>query len=227
MVHETTKLKIDIQHAVANGIMKYSTPYETLMFADETFKNLESFRYYKYLKIYVKDNKMYFDIELDEDEINQLSKNDLKQIKNISDKIRYFEMAEQINQHLKTPEQKEIELQNTKNFIATVLEEEEKKEEDFVPARKNNIQRIKCIKFILEKMFNIPAEIEEQDLFLSISMVFKELTLNQDMLYLIILLSFYTDTVIIHPYYEDSEDFENDNVIGIRLFFGIYKGGEF
>lgn len=230
MVHETTKLKTDIQHAIANGITKYSTPYETLMFSDESFKNLESLRYFKKLRIYVKDNKMNFDVELDEDEIEQLSESDLKQIKNISERIRYLEMVEQINEHLKSDEQKEIELQNTQNYIANILEkdnENESETDEFIPARKNNIERMKCIKFVLDNMFDISAEIEEQDLFLSISMVYKELTLNQNMLYLLLLIGCYTDAFIIHPYYEDSEDLENENVIGIRLFFGIYKGGEF
>ena len=228
MVHETTKLKTDIQHAIANGITKYSTAYETLMFADESFKNLESLRYFKNLRIYVKDNKMNFDVELDEDEINGLSESEIKQIKCISQQIRYEEMVQQINEHLKTDKQKEIEKQNTENYIANILPDEENEyEEEFVPAKKNNIERIKCVKFILDNILNISTKIEEQDLFMSITLTYKELTLNQDMLYLILLASLYLDAVIIQPLYEDMEDLTNENIVGIRLFFGIYKGGEF
>lgn len=228
MVHETTKLKTDIQHAIANGITKYSTVYETLMFADESFKNLESLRYFKNLRIYVKDNKMNFDVELDEDEINGLSESEIKQIKCISQQIRYEEMVQQINEHLKTDEQKEIEKQNTENYIANILpDEEDEYEEEFVPAKKNNIERIKCVKFILDNILNISTKIEEQDLFMSITLTYKELTLNQDILYLILLASLYLDAVIIQPLYEDMEDLTNENVVGIRLFFGIYKGGGF
>lgn len=228
MVHETTKLKTDIQHAIANGITKYSTAYETLMFADESFKNLESLRYFKNLRIYVKDNKMNFDVELDEDEINGLSESEIKQIKCISQQIRYEEMVQQINEHLKTDEQKEIEKQNTENYIANILpDEEDEYEEEFVPAKKNNIERIKCVKFILDNILNISTKIEEQDLFMSITLTYKELTLNQDILYLILLASLYLDAVIIQPLYEDMEDLTNENVVGIRLFFGIYKGGGF
>lgn len=228
MIHETEKLKTDIQHAIANEITEYSTIYDTLLFADESFKNLESLRYFKKLRIYIKDNKMNFDIQLDDDEVKELSESDLKQIKNISEKVRYVEMVEQINEHLKSDEQKQIELQNAQNYIANALEKEEEDEiEEFIPARKNNIERIKCVKFILDKTFNISTEIEEQDMFMSISLIFKEITLNQDIMYLLILLSCYIDTFIIHPYYEDNENLENENVVGIRLFFGIYKGGEF
>lgn len=230
MTNETLKLKIDLQHAIANNISEYSTSYNTLIFENEYKNNLEAFTYFKYLKIYIKDNKMYFDIELDEDEINELDKEDLQKIKNISNKVRYVEICEQISEHLKTDEQKEIERSNAENYLATVLEEADEDDEDdeeFVPAKKNNIERIKNVQFILDNLLNEQTIIEEQDLFFSINLVYKELRLNQDMLYTILLLSYFTDIIIIHPYYEDNEDLENENMIGVRLFFGIYKGSDF
>lgn len=227
MTNETLKLKIDLQHAIANNISEYSTSYNTLIFENEDKNNLESFTYFKYLKIYIKDNKMYFDVQLDEDEINELNKEDLQKIKNISDKVRYVEMCEQISEHLKTEEQKEIERSNAENYLATILEEADEDDEEFVPAKKNNIERIKNVQFILDNLLNEQTIIEEQDLFFSINLVYKELKLNQDMLYTILLLSYFTDIIIIHPYYEDNEDLENENMIGVRLFFGIYKGSDF
>ncbi len=230
MTNETLKLKIDLQHAIANNISEYFTSYNTLIFENEYKKNLEVFTYFKYLRIYIKDNKMYFDIELDEDEINELDKEDLQKIKNISNKVRYVEICEQISEHLKTDEQKEIERSNAENYLATVLEEADEDDEDdeeFVPAKKNNIERIKNVQFILDNLLNEQTIIEEQDLFFSINLIYKELRLNQDMLYTILLLSYFTDIIIIHPYYEDNEDLENENMIGVRLFFGIYKGSDF
>lgn len=227
MTNETLKLKIDLQYAIANNISEYSTSYNTLIFENEDKNNLESFTYFKYLKIYIKDNKMYFDVQLDEDEINELNKEDLQKIKNISDKVRYVEMCEQISEHLKTEEQKEIERSNAENYLATILEEADEDDEEFVPAKKNNIERIKNVQFVLNNLLDIQATIEEQDLFFSINLVYKELKLNQDMLYTILLLSYFTDIIIIHPYYEDNEDLENENMIGVRLFFGIYKGSDF
>lgn len=227
MTNETLKLKIDLQHAIANNISEYSTSYNTLIFENEDKNNLESFTYFKYLKIYIKDNKMYFDVQLDEDEINELNKENLQKIKNISDKVRYVEMCEQISEHLKTEEQKEIERSNAENYLATILEEADEDDEEFVPAKKNNIERIKNVQFVLNNLLDIQATIEEQDLFFSINLVYKELKLNQDMLYTILLLSYFTDIIIIHPYYEDNEDLENENMIGVRLFFGIYKGSDF
>ena len=227
MIDETAKLKTDIQHAIANEITEYSTAYGTLIFDENTFPNIESLRYFESLKIYVKDNKMNFDIKLDKDEINGLTESDIKQIKSISNRIRCLEMAEQINNHLKSDEQKGIENQNAQDYIANMLEDEEEDKTEFIPVRKNNIEKMRAIKLILNNIFNLSVEIEEQDLFLSISTVFKELTLNQEMLYILILISLYTDIIVIHPYYEDNEDLENENIIGVRLFLGIYKGGGF
>ena len=65
MIDETAKLKTDIQHAIANEITEYSTAYDTLLFEDNTFQNLESLSYFEYLKIYSENNKMKFDIKLD------------------------------------------------------------------------------------------------------------------------------------------------------------------
>lgn len=226
---ETLRMKVDIQHCIANNVTEFSTNYGMLLFEGEYKQNIFCLSYYNLLKISVKNNKLLFDIKLDKDKIKELSQEELQEVKKASDKIRYIDMIGQMQEQNKTEEQKEIEKENISNFLNHIIEKAERKQEEqtYRKALKDDYNKMNIIKSILDNAFNINCNIEEKEEYISISLNCKELTLNQEMLYKLILISYFTDIFTICPLYKENEDIDNEEVIGVRLFFGIQlKEGE-
>lgn len=220
---ETLRMKVDIQHCIANNVTEFSTNYRILLFEGQYKQNIYCLAYYNLLKLCVKDNKLLFEISLDKDKIKELSQEELSEVKKASDKIRYIDMMEQIEEQNKTEEQKEIEKENMSSFLNHIIEKAEMKQEQqtYRKASKDDYNKIKIIKNILDNTFNINCNIEETEEYISISLNCKELTLNQDMLYKLILISYFTDIFVICPLYKENDDIDDEEVIGVRLFFGI------
>ena len=226
---ETLRMKVDIQHCIANNVIEFSTNYGMLLFEGEYKQNIFCLAYYNLLKISVKNNKLLFDITLDKDKIRELSQEEIKEIKKASNKIRYIDMIEQMQEQNKTEEQKEIEKENMSNFLNHIIETAERKQEEqtYRKALKDDYNKMNIIKNILDNMLNINCKIEESEENISISINCEELILNQEMLYKLILISYFTDIFVICPLYKENEDIDDEEVIAVRLFFGIQlKEGE-
>ena len=77
-------LKQDLQQAIANNVKHFKGNYQSLIFDDENKIHLKSLFFIENLKVKVHDNKLLYDIEMNESAIKLLAMSDIKQMQKTS-----------------------------------------------------------------------------------------------------------------------------------------------
>lgn len=220
---ETLRMKLDIQHCIANNIDEFSTNYSMLIFEGFYKENIQCLCYYKRLDISVEDNKLLYHMLIDTEKVSELSKEEIKQVKLASEKARYIEMMEQMHESSKSETQKEVEKDAASIVLSNLLDqvEEVQKNKIYAKPKKDYYNKMEVVKSILDNIFNISCNIEVSEYSISISINCKEIHLNEKMLYTLVLLMPFLDIFTICPYYRDNDDLDDDEIQGVRLYFGI------
>ena len=198
-------LKQDIQQAIANNVKEFQNSYKSLIFNEESKRHLKSLHFIEELKIVVDNNRLLYNIKINEEAIKSLTNEDMQKIQQIDFQSRVRNMFfEQLA---------ECKLLNFKNIFQT----EQK------PPRKNKKlhegQRIqiKIIQQILKDKFNIEAKLKESKIYLSLEADLQKLALDRDMLEELEKIGEEVSVLAIVPQFSD----EYDDILGVRLFMGI------
>ena len=220
---ETLRMKLDIQHCIANNIDELSTNYSMLIFEGFYKENIQCLCYYKRLDISVEDNKLLYHMLKKTKKVSELSKEEIKQVKLASEKARYIEMMEQMHESSKSETQKEMEKDTASIVLSNLLDqvEEVQKNKIYAKPKKDYYNKMEVVKSILDNIFNMSCNIEVSEYSISISINCKEIHLNEKMLYTLVLLMPFLDIFTICPYYRDNDDLDDDEIQGVRLYFGI------
>ena len=211
------RMKIDIQQAIANGMKEYVANYNSLIFNEQTREFQGLFWFSKEIKISVKDNKMLFKIKLNEDRVSKLSEEDMKKIKENDIKSRTEDLiiqrfvVEQLGGDLEKLEEHTF----SEELIEQIFNNEEEKECRDI--EKLDKIKLKAIKDVFKNDYNLDFKINYGESFAYLDLCQDEITLNKKALNAILQTLEIIDTFIIAPQYNE----EDDNVEGIRLFFGI------
>lgn len=212
------RIKIDIQQAIANGIMEYSANYNSLIFSEE-FKEYQGLFYFaERIKINIQNNKLHFTIKLDKNKINKFSEEDLQRIKECDIQARAEDLLVQqfVVEHLGGDLEKLEEHCFSEDIVASILagaEDDEKYREI------ENLDKIKlkAVKDVFENDYNLKFEIYDGESFAYLELVQNEIILEKKALNSILQTLEILDIFIIAPQYNE----EDDTVEGVRLFFGI------
>lgn len=205
------RFKTDLQQALANNINKYETSYNSLVFEDEGWVYFKTFYFFKEFEIKVKNNKMFFQIELDKEKIKAIPKEDMKKIKEIDIKTRLQECLIQ---------QMVYETMNTKaqyEMMSSFLEKNEF-EENYDTREVNEIEekKMKEIKKILKNKLGLETRLKKGEAYFYLESNLKGFKFDNQKLNYLFNIANEIDIFSIVP------TFKNDNEIdGIRLFFGI------
>lgn len=202
------KLKRDLQQAIANNMMNYKANYNGLLFSDSRKEIGKCFEFMKELKIKVKDNKLIYNIELDEEVLSTLTQDTIA-------KIKKSDMQYKAENALLEK------MAETNIIIEQVYDLNEEKDEEKKyrePTEKEKLKMFMIHQLVLQS-FNVNLKLQQSETFLSLYGVFDELCLNKESLLNLNFLIDHLDVVAILPQYEDDE--ESEEVLGIRLFLGI------
>lgn len=195
------KLKQDLQEAIALNIKKYYGDYGAFLVDKNNKEYIGSLYFMKKIDITINDNKMLYEIELDEETTGELSKEEIEKIKMCDIKNK---MGKAIMQQI---------AQN--NTIFTIEENLEEKKKSNKNATSYDYNKIRITKQILKSHFKIDFNVNESENFLAIEANLDELHLNKKMINDLLVIAQYMDIVAIVPLFKEEE------TVGVRLFFAI------
>lgn len=198
------RLKIDLQQAVANNIKKFNANYNELFFEEDTKQYAQSFYFIDNMNVIVKDNKLNFEIEIDQSKVNLLSKEDMQKVKmcDINSRMNDLIIQKALEENIIVPYEEDIE-----------------EEENFIFRKPNELEKskMKFIKKILEKEFNLKPTLINETSYLCVVAQTKQLYLDRKMTSKLLKLVKEVDVLAILPQFDDY----SDDIKGVRLFFGI------
>lgn len=198
------KLKQDLQLAIANNVKRFKSDYKSLIFDNENREHIQTLYFIESLKVSVVDDKLLYDIKMNEDVLKKLSSADIKEIQKVSIRTRitnlFLEKMAQYNF---------LEIKIDKNKKQTAVK--------MAKLREGQIIKMKSIQQILKEKFNIEAEMKVSQVYLSLEANLPELNLNRDMLKELESMFNELDVLAIVPQFND----EYDNIQGVRFFMGI------
>ena len=84
----TTSLKCDIQQAIANNVKDFNANYRSLIFDNDNREHIKSLFFIENLNIKVQDNKLLYNVKINEEAVRLLSLSDIKQIQKTDIKSR-------------------------------------------------------------------------------------------------------------------------------------------
>lgn len=209
-------MKKDLQEALAEGVMKYSANYDSLIFNKENAYMIQSLFFMKNINISIVDNNFRFDIELDEQIKKLFTNNDIKAVqkRNMENKT--------VDSFLDEFEKNFKKIRN--NFI---IENALKEDEDIndIEISLKEKQIFNEIKFIFKLNANINLKEKYNGKYFSLSAHQKEVKLNKTILNLLVILiqENVIDILIISPYFMNQDGFEGENISGVTIYMGIDK----
>lgn len=198
------KLKQDLQLAIANNVKNFKSDYQSLIFDKENKEHIQTLYFIENLKVTVENNKLLYDIKMNEKVVNQLSSADIREIQRVSVKTRITNLfLEKMEQH---------------NLLEIkVGKKEEKTAVKMAKLHEGQLIKMKSIQQILKEKFNIETELKTSQVYLSLEADLPELNLNREMLQELKSMFKELDVLAIVPHFND----ENDNIQGVRFFMGI------
>lgn len=214
------RLKTDLQQAVANNILNFNTTYNNLIFEGDFRPYFKSFYFIENMNVSIEDNKMNFNIELNQEKVAEIPEEDMERIRQCDIMTRTQDLLYQkmiMENKISNDEITEIE------EIFELQEEELQEEENNKQYRKATyIERakMKTIQKSLLKKYNLKTELVERETFLSLEINTNELKINKKMIIELFEIFNEVDIMAILPYYED-EDIDDDTINGVRLFIAI------
>lgn len=193
------ELRKDMQIATVNKMKNFKANYSSLIFDKE---NISALGGMTNMKITVKDNKLLYEIEMNEKIYKMFSREDLEKIKNAYESIVIEEaVIGGVAQN------------NPRMFI---LNSSDKKHIEKID---NGV--IKAVKTVFEEE-GIETDLYEAERWLYLRTVQKEWNFNSRILKTIIVSTLlYLDNFMIVPQFTDNED--DDTIVGIALFFSMDK----
>lgn len=209
-------MKKDLQEALAEGVMKYSANYDSLIFNKENAYMIQSLFFMKNINISIVDNNFRFDIELDEQIKKLFTNNDIKAVqkRNMENKT--------VDSFLDEFEKNFKRIRN--NFVIENIFKEEENTDDIEISLKEK-QILNEIKLIFKLNANINLKEKYNGKYLSLSSHQKEIKLNKTILDLLVILiqENVIDILIISPYFMNQDGFEGENISGVTIYMGIDK----
>ena len=198
------KLKQDLQLAIANNVKNFKSDYQSLIFDKENKEHIQTLYFIENLKVTVENNKLLYDIKMNEKVVNQLSSADIREIQRVSVKTRITNLfLEKMEQHNLL----EIKIEKNKKQTAVKM----------VKLHEGQLIKMKSIQQILKEKFNIETELKISQVYLSLEANLPELNLSKEMLQELESMFKELDVLAIVPHFND----ENDNIQGVRFFMGI------
>lgn len=200
----TTSLKYDIQQAIANNVKEFKANYRSLIFDNDNREHIKNLFFIENLNIKVQDNKLLYNVKINEEAVRLLSLSDIKQIQKTDIKSRienlFIEKAVKFKL-LKTDF-------NKKEKITAVK-----------MAKLNEGKRItiKTIQQILKEKFNLETKLKESRVYLSLEAELQEFNFNREMLQELESMFGELDVFAIVPQFNDVYD----DIQGVRFFMGI------
>lgn len=200
----TTSLKCDIQQAIANNVKEFKANYRSLIFDNDNREHIKSLFFIENLNIKVQDNKLLYNVKINEEAVRLLLLSDIKQIQKTDIKSRienlFIEKAVKFKL-LKTDF-------NKKEKITAVK-----------MAKLNEGKRItiKTIQQILKEKFNLETKLKESRVYLSLEAELQEFNFNREMLQELENMFGELDVFAIVPQFNDVYD----DIQGVRFFMGI------
>lgn len=199
-----TRLKKDLQLAIANDIKEYTGDYRTLLF-DRTYKDyFQSFYFIKEMTVKTDGKKLIYHIKIDENAIKKLSLEDIKIIKKNVFETRVKDILIE----------KMVQIAPYRfdgNGVFPIEENPRRNEFSFQKAKIDTIQEI------LRKNFNIETEFKQNDSYLYLVATQKELYFNKEMLNELGDIFIQIDSLAITPQFSE----HNSEIIGVRLFLSL------
>lgn len=202
-------LKKDIQKAIANNVKHFKSDYRSLIFDNENREYIKSLYFIENLNVTVDDNRLLYDIKLNEEALERLSSADIARIQKIDLRSRLQDMV--------LKKMAEYNLIKFKGFRKK--QEEEKTAVKMAKLKEGKILKIKTIQQILKETFNIETKLKESQPFLSLEANLKELHLSRNMLEELECFFDELDIFAIVPCFDD----EHDTINGVRIFLAINK----
>ena len=200
----TTSLKCDIQQAIANNVKEFKANYRSLIFDNDNREHIKNLFFIENLNIKAQDNKLLYDVKINEEAVKLLSLSDIKQIQKVDLQSRiknlFIEKAVQFKL-LKPSFDKEKPL----TAVQTVKLKEGKR------------LAIKIIQERLKESFNLKTELKESQIYLSLEAELPEIKFNREMLEALENIFSELDVLAIVPNFNDVYD----NIQGVRFFMGI------
>lgn len=204
---DISKMKQDINEAISNNIKEYKSNYNLLVFDKDNKEYIKSFFFMKELKIKIQNNKLLYNIKLDENVINKISNKDKKIIQK-----KYLE------KRVKNLFAEKLHFENIINYCKNTLIEhyvKDNKEYESSKIKKSDISKMNLIKQILKEYFNIESTLKKGECFLFLESVQQEINFNKGMLSELEDIFNQIDVFSITP------KFYGEKIIGIRLFWAI------
>lgn len=204
------RMKMDLQQAIANKIHKYETNYNSLVFEDENWEYFKTFYLFKRFKIKVKNNQMYFEVELNNEKLKEITKEELEKIKELDFKNRFQEclIQQMVSEQLSNNAMYEI--------VPTVLQKEITENEK--TREPSSIEKIKMeeIQRILKEKINIETQLKIGEAYFYLESNLKEIEFTEEKIEYLFDIVNEIDNFSITPIFKNDEEID-----GIRLFFGI------
>ena len=197
-------LKQDIQQAIANNVKEFKANYRSLIFDNENREYIKSLFFIENLNVKVTDNKLLYDVKINEEAINILNMSDIRQIQKIDIQTRI----------------KNLFLEKAVKFklLKTDFTKSEKKTAtEMVKLNEGKRITIKTIQQILKEKFNLETKLKESRVYLSLEAELPELNLNREMLKELESMFEELSVFAIVPQFNDVYD----NIQGVRFFMGI------
>ena len=197
------KLKQDLQLAIANNVKNFKSDYQSLIFDKENKEHIQTLYFIENLRVTVKNNKLLYDVKMNEKVIRQLSSADIREIQQVSIKTRITNLfLEKMAKH---------------NLLEIKVGKPQKTKTKTPKLHEGQKIKMKTIQQILKEKFNIETELKASQVYLSLEANLPELNLNRDMLKELESMFKELDVLAIVPHFND----ENDNIQGVRFFMGI------
>ena len=197
-------LKQDIQQAIANNVKEFKANYRSLIFDNENREYIKSLFFIENLNVKVTDNKLLYDIKMNEEAINLLNMSDIRQIQKIDIQTRIKNLF--------------IEKAVKFKLLKTDFDKKEKNTAvEMVKLNEGKRITIKTIQQILKEKFNLETKLKESRVYLSLEAELPELNLNREMLKELEGMFEEVSVLAIVPQFCE----ENDDIQGIRFFIGI------
>ena len=197
-------LKQDIQQAIANNVKEFKANYRSLIFDNENREYIKSLFFIENLNVKVTDNKLIYNIKMNEEAINLLNMSDIRQLQKIDIQTRI----------------KNLFIEKAVKFKLLKTDFDKKEKNTAVKMAKLNEGKkitIKTIKSILKEKFSLETKLEESQNYLSLSAELPEINFNREILKELEGMFEEVSVLAIVPQFCE----ENDDIQGVRFFMGI------
>ena len=199
------KLKQDLQLAIANNVKDFKSDYKSLIFDKENKEHIQTLYFIENLKVTVENNKLLYNVKMNEKIIKKLSSADIREIQQVSIKTRITNLfLEKMAKH------NMIQFEDYSKIRKEIVTETKKLHE-------GQKIKMKTIQQILKEKFNIETELKASQVYLSLEANLPELNLSREMLQELESMFKELDVFAIVPQFND----EYDDIQGVRFFMGI------